>query len=233
MTNHQSGCLVCGQPLEYFETPKTLACSICGAKFESAAACRDGHFVCDQCHSQAGLEAVTRLALDEKSADPVDIARRMMENKFIHMHGPEHHYLVPAALLTAYKNAGGRLDLERTLALARQRAAKVPGGICGLWGSCGAAIGSGIFVSLATGATPMSGEPWSLANEMTSRSLAAIAAHGGPRCCKRDTWLATLAAVDFSRERLGVTMTRPDSIECSFFPANPSCKEAACLFFPG
>ena len=34
---------------------------------------------------------------------------------FCHMHGPEHHVMVGAALLTAYKNAGGELDLEPAL----------------------------------------------------------------------------------------------------------------------
>lgn len=30
-----------------------------------------------------------------------------------HMHGPEHHIMVGAALLTAYKNAGGDIDLGK------------------------------------------------------------------------------------------------------------------------
>lgn len=29
-----------------------------------------------------------------------------------HMHGPEHHVMVGAALLTAYKNAGGAIDFS-------------------------------------------------------------------------------------------------------------------------
>ena len=31
------------------------------------------------------------------------------------MHGPEHHVMVGAALLTAYKNAGGDIDLHSAL----------------------------------------------------------------------------------------------------------------------
>lgn len=232
MGNHRTGCLICGQALQYFEAPRKLTCEKCGLEFEAGACCENNHYVCDRCHSRAGFEAISESALAAGSADPVQVAREMMENGFINMHGPEHHYLVVAALLAAYKNAGGRVDLEKVLPLARQRAEKVPGGICGLWGSCGAGIGSGIFISLVTGASPLSGREWSLANQMTSRSLASIAENGGPRCCKRDTYLAILAAVDFVREHLGVKMTRPETVRCSFYMNNPSCRKEACLFYP-
>lgn len=46
---------------------------------------------------------------------------------------------------------------------------------------------------------------------MTARALDSIGRVGGPRCCKRDSWLAILAAVDFVRERLGVEMARTGS----------------------
>lgn len=38
-----------------------------------------------------------------------------MAAPFCHMHGPEHHVMVGSALLTAYKNAGGDIDLEKDL----------------------------------------------------------------------------------------------------------------------
>ena len=70
--------------------------------------------------------------------------------------------LVGSALLAAYKNAGGELDLDAALEEMRNRGAQVPGGICGLWGTCGAAVSTGIFVSLITGASPLSGKEWGL-----------------------------------------------------------------------
>ena len=45
-----------------------------------------------------------------------------------------------------------------------------------------------------------------MSNQMTARALDSIGRVGGPRCCKRDSWLAILAAVDFVRERLRVEM---------------------------
>ena len=43
----------------------------------------------------------------------------LMECAICHMHGPEHHVMVGAALLTAYKNAGGKIDLEPCLRFQR------------------------------------------------------------------------------------------------------------------
>lgn len=41
--------------------------------------------------------------------------------------GPEHHMLVGASLLTAYKNAGGELELSSALAEMQARASKGEG----------------------------------------------------------------------------------------------------------
>lgn len=233
MARHATGCLICGQDLEYFDQTKNFQCEICGHDFEAAVSCGDGHFVCDACHAKAGYELITSQALAGKSKNPITVACEMMKNKFINMHGPEHHYLVAAALLASYKNSGGDIDLEKSLLKARERAGKVPGGICGLWGCCGAGVGSGIFVSIITRATPLSEDQWQQANQMTALSLQAIARRGGPRCCKRDTWLAILTALDFVRERFQIEMEKPEKIRCSFFPENPSCKKTGCLFYPG
>ena len=111
--------------------------------------------------------------------------------------------MVGAAPLTAYKNAGGKLDLESALREMYSRGKAVPGGACGFWGACGAGISAGQFLAIATASTPLAREPWGLSNQMTARALDSIGKVGGPRCCKRDSWLAVQAAVDFVREHLG------------------------------
>lgn len=233
METFRSGCLICGGELVYFKQPQKLKCEFCGQENEAEAACVQRHYVCDHCHRRAAFESISAEAKASTLRDPLAIARKMMAHPSVNMHGPEHHYLVAAALLAAYVNSGGKLDLEKALSQARQRAEKVPGGICGLWGCCGAAVASGIFVSLATGASPLSGEEWSLANQMTSESLAVISRHGGPRCCKRDSFLAIRAAADFCAKHLGVKMEESGETVCSFFSMNPSCRKSDCLFFPG
>lgn len=73
------------------------------------------------------MDTIIGLCLKEESKDPVEIIEKMMALPFCHMHGPEHHVMVGAALLTAYKNAGGDIHLEHTLAEMMNRGKKVPG----------------------------------------------------------------------------------------------------------
>lgn len=223
-------CLICGAPLEYLAADTSMICALCGKAEPSKTRCIRGHYVCSDCHT-SGMDSIVSLCLQEKSANPVAILERMMSLPFCHMHGPEHHILVGASLLTAYKNAGGKLDLPKALGTMQERGKKVPGGVCGLWGSCGAAVSSGIFVSIVTGATPLSGAEWGLCNQMTSASLAAIGAVGGPRCCKRNGALAIETAVAFAREHLGIPMEL-GPILCTHYEENNQCLGSRCPYHP-
>ena len=178
--------------------------------------------------------AAGRACLASAVTDPVALATGLMQHPKVKMHGPEHHFLVPAALLTAYDNLRGDPSAKAShLREARRRAETVIGGMCGFHGACGAAIGIGIFVSLVTGATPLAREAWSLSNLATSEALAVIARRGGPRCCKRDTWLAILAAVRFARAHLGVTLPLGPRDPCGFSGKNRECLEQRCPFYRG
>jgi hypothetical protein len=148
------------------------------------------------------------------------------------MHGPEHHVLVGAALLTAYRNAGGNLQLEAAMKEMQSRGRAVPGGACGFWGACGAGISAGQFVSIATGSTPLAAEPWGLSNRMTARALESIGTVGGPRCCKRDSYLAILAAIEFAAEHLNVHMEKSMPV-CTRSGQNNQCIGKRCPFVGG
>jgi hypothetical protein len=163
------------------------------------------------------------------------MAVTLMRDTRIKMHGPEHHFLVPAVLLAAYCNATGRPREEKTemISKARRRAEEVKGGSCGFSGNCGAAVGTGIFVSLVTGATPLSRTEWRLANLMTSESLRAIAERGGPRCCKRDSFLAITTAVGFLKKELALSLPLEDSLACEFSSLNKECLRSGCPYFEG
>ena len=231
MTAHTENCIVCGSHIKYFESARSICCHICGTQHTTNTACLDGHYVCDSCHAEKGIICISNHASVALGKNPILIAIEMMENQSIYMHGPEHHCLVVAALLAAYRNAGGKADFTECLRNAVQRAKKVPGGICGIWGSCGAGIATGIFISVITGATPLSEKEWSLANRMTSGCLAIISENGGPRCCKRNTYLAIVQAAAFVREQFNVIMELPKQITCAFSHRNAQCKKAECLFY--
>ncbi len=221
-------CIICKAPLVYLETDELMECAICHKKENSKTRCVNGHYVCNECHME-GLDSILSLCLASESKDPVRIIQDMMMLPFCHMHGPEHHVMVGAALLTAYKNAGGELELEKALVEMMNRGRSVPGGACGFWGACGAGISSGMFVSIVSASTPLSVEPFALSHQMTARSLSAIGEIGGPRCCKRDSYLSILATIDFAAEHFGVQMEKPEII-CSFSAQNNQCIGKRCPF---
>ncbi len=232
MIEFRSGCVVCGGALEYLAAAEPMTCATCGSSAASAARCVAGHFVCDACHAGSAKDVIERFCAATASTDPLEIARVLMRHPKVKLHGPEHHFLVPAALLAAHANAcGAPSDKPRLLAEARRRSEPVAGGFCGFQGACGAAIGAGIYVSLATGATPLAAEAWGLANGATARTLDVLARVGGPRCCKRTTGLVLLSAVKFAREKLAVALDGRGA-PCEVSEINAECIEARCPFYP-
>ncbi len=224
-------CLICGAPLEYLSSDVLLECELCHKKEKSNTVCVNGHYVCDDCHTQ-GMDSIISLCLKETSKNPILILEKMVSLPFCHMHGPEHHVMVGSALLTAYKNAGGELDLHKSLLEMQSRGRKVPGGACGYWGACGAGISVGMFVSVITGATPLAKETWGLSNMMTAAALGAIGKLGGPRCCKRNSYTAIIQAVSFIKERFGIEMELdPSDIKCTRSLQNNQCKKKDCPFY--
>jgi hypothetical protein len=221
-------CLICKAPLEYLEKDILMECEICHKTENSKTRCINGHYVCNECHTQ-GLDTIIGLCIKETSKNPIAIIKKMMSLPFCHMHGPEHHVMVGAALLTAYKNAGGDIDLRHSLAEMMNRGKSVPGGACGFWGACGAGISSGMFISIISKSTPLAKEPFALSHKMTAKSLEQIGEIGGPRCCKRDSFLSILAAVDFVKDHFGVEMEKQE-IVCSFSSQNNQCIGKRCPF---
>jgi hypothetical protein len=222
-------CLICKAPLVYLKADERMECAICHKTENSKTRCIHGHYVCNACHT-AGMDAIIGVCLRETSKDPVGIIEKLMDLPFCHMHGPEHHVMVGAALLTAYRNAGGEVDLPAALTEMMNRGGSVPGGACGFWGACGAGISTGMFVSVISGSTPLAKEPFALSHRMTAKALAAIGEIGGPRCCKRDSYLSILSAISFVKENFGVEMERPE-ILCTRSAQNNQCIGKRCPFF--
>lgn len=221
-------CLICGAPLEYLQKDELMECVLCHKTENSKTRCVKGHYVCNECHTK-GMDSIIGLCLEEKSKNPVEIIEKLMSQPFCHMHGPEHHVMVGAALLTAYKNAGGNIDLPNALIEIMNRGKSVPGGACGFWGACGAGISSGMFVSIISNSTPLAVEPFALSHQMTSAALGKIGEIGGPRCCKRDSFLSILTAVDFVEKHFGIKMEKPEII-CEYSSKHNQCIGKRCPF---
>lgn len=171
------------------------------------------------------LKAVTR--------DPVELLFHIMERDDISIHGPEHHVLDGSCFLTALHNAGMDFDLEAALDELRERGAKMPGATCGQWGVCGSAASIGAALSILHGTGPLSGDQYYKDNlSYVSQALGRIGAVGGPRCCKRNAFLSTQAAIDFVRERYGVELPS-HKIVCGFSHRNQQCIGTRCPYFGG
>ena len=237
----RENCIICGAEIIYHNEQTEMKCDTCGKTVFSNACCKNGHFVCDECHEKGAEGTIREICLASASKNPFKIADEIMENPLIHMHGPEHHMIVGASLLTAYKNCvmtddtlaaerGFRKNLDELL----RRGKQVPGGSCGFWGVCGAAVSTGIFYSIITRTTPLAGKYWPDNMKGTVASLEKIAEFSGPRCCKRTSYLSLKAAVKFTDEHFGVKMEGgDDKIVCNHFVRNKECIGQKCPFFKG
>ncbi len=221
-------CLICGAPLKYLENEAQMECALCHKTENSKTVCENGHYVCSECHTQ-GIDTIIGVCMSENSKNPVTILQKLMALPFCHMHGPEHHIMVGSALLTAYKNSGGEIDLHKALVEMQSRGKEVPGGACGFWGACGAGVSTGMFVSIITGSTPLGNESWGLSNRMTAKALEAIGKIGGPRCCKRDSYLSITEAVRFVKTHRGIEMEIGE-IKCLHSGLNNQCIGERCPF---
>ncbi|KAH3760987.1 SAM-dependent methyltransferase [Pelomyxa schiedti] len=210
-------------------------CVVCGGVFDDVmVTCGRGHFVCDSCHSADAVHAILAVCAESDTSDPLSLAYSLLEFPSVCMHGPEHHFLVPAVLITAYHNTLGS-PREKKLAdlkAAKQRSSEVPGGWCGFCGCCGGAVGVGIFLSVVQNATPMSTSEWACSNQGTGVALGSLSSIGGPRCCARATFNGVIVGQHFAAAKLGVTFTKPNNIVCNVFKNNKQCLGVKCPFHP-
>ena len=101
---NNNGCLICGEELVYSADYHSVECYYCKGTFQSNVTCSKGHYVCDKCHAQTGIEQIETYCLSSNSVNPLEMASAIMQSDKIKMHGPEHHFLVPAVLIAAYCN---------------------------------------------------------------------------------------------------------------------------------
>jgi uncharacterized protein len=225
------GCLACGSDLVYLLKAQPMVCSGCGATHASRARCEQGHFFCDSCHAGTAVDAIERTCLASDETDPLAMALVAMRHPKVKMHGPEHHFLAPAVLIAAWCNLRGEGGQKAALlAEVRRRSEPVLGGFCGFQGTCGAGVGNGIFFSMVTAGSPLTGKQRGLANRATAEALSIIGNTNAPRCCKRDTFLALLSAARFARKHLDINFPIK-SVRCEFREMNDECTEVECPFY--
>jgi hypothetical protein len=129
MERHTSGCLLCGKALTYSSTSRNAHCAFCSEMQETNTYCVDSHFVCDGCHSLPATDFIEKACLTTDMKDPLELVIQLMKHPSVNMHGPEHHFLVPAVLLAAYDNASADHSSRcEKLKIANARASSILGG---------------------------------------------------------------------------------------------------------
>jgi len=177
------------------------------------------------------VKNIVEACLQETSKNPIEIFNKIAKKDYIRIHGPEHHILDGAAVLTAFYNAGGNINLKESLEELAQRGLQMPGAACGQWGVCGAVSSMGAALSIIDGTGPLSTDgTWGKHMKFTSKALGALAEVGGPRCCKRDAYLAFQEVIDYMNKNYDVKIEKQD-IKCSYSDKNQQCLKKNCPFY--
>jgi hypothetical protein len=222
-------CVICNA--ELIEVDTTATCSFCNQEAPAAYLCPHGHHICEACQLADLPEMVERVCAGTEETDPAAIVNLMMKHPLVVMHSQQHHVLVAPAVLAALANTGQYTLKPGRIAAAIKRTAEVPFAVCGTRGECGAAVGVGALVSILSGASYMKDRERSLALQATAEALQAIAAGGGPRCCKQSVYLSLETVVSFLERELDLHL--PLSIHCEFAARNEECKQERCAYYEG
>lgn len=220
-------CVVCGSGTV---GPKEGACTLCG-RIGTLSVCGSGHMLCGECVDAVAFDGIHRVCSDSSSSNPYAVFMQIMDDGKLRMHDYKHHVAVGASLLAAHRNAGADIDLGVMLNEMRKRGSKVPPGSCGFMGNCGAAVSVGIFLSILTGTTPYSEDTWGDVNLATAQCLIQMALVGGPRCCKRNSFIALRVGARIASEKFGSEMDVPEDPVCDMSDRNSECIRERCPFY--
>lgn len=167
----------------------------------------------------------------EKGTDPARIFKNIARKEYVSIHGPEHHILDGASILVAFKNAGGQIDLETALEKIFKEGLRMPGGMCGFWGICGAITSIGAALAIIDGTGPLSGDgTWGDHMQFTAKAIGELGGINGPRCCKRDAMVAFRNGVEYINTHYNVRLEYSDQ-KCEYSMLNDQCIKEKCPFF--
>ncbi|MDY6822888.1 MAG: DUF5714 domain-containing protein [Thermodesulfobacteriota bacterium] len=223
-------CMVCGKPLQYLKQDRPEPCALCGRVQTANAVCEAGHFVCDACHSRDMSDIVKHICTHTDAADMIDLLNRLRSHPCFPVNGPEHHFAVPGIILAVYRNLGGAVTGGDILA-GIDRGKAIPGGVCAVWGACGAALGVGVAFGIMLKSTPLAPTPRQMVQRVTDTVIQKINMHEAARCCQRETFTALKAAAELSKTLLPVELKADGDVQCRQQGKNRECIRQACPYF--
>lgn len=167
----------------------------------------------------------------ETGVNPIRIFKNIANKEYVDIHGPEHHILDGACILVAFKNAGGKIDLDSALEKLRNEGLRMPGAMCGLWGVCGAVSSIGAALSIIDSTGPLTTDgSWGSHMKFTSSALKELGEINGPRCCKRDALISFKNAIEYINSHYDVTL-ETETVKCEFSSRNKQCIKERCPYY--
>jgi hypothetical protein len=225
-------CILCGEELHKLDKIEDRVCDFCGQMKSVPVLCDNSHCICSDCLSMTAEEFVIDRCLKYKGINPIELAVEIMNSPVVRMHGAEHHFIVPAVLtacLHNYHKSTGDLK-EKLYSLHRRAIAETPRACSYDIGTCGAALGTGVFISSYLNHNLVEEDEWSLANKIIAIALKKVADAGPPRCCKRDTYLSLQATIEFMKDQFAIELPLYEA-KCTFSLRNRTCKHEECQFY--
>lgn len=178
-------------------------------------------------------ELIIRDIRSEAGVSPVRIFKNIAKNDYVSIHGPEHHILDGASILVAYHNAGGDIDLDKSLEKLCREGLRMPGGMCGQWGICGAITSIGAALSIIDGTGPLSEDgTWGEHMSYTAGAIVELGKINGPRCCKRDAMIAFKNGIEYINSHYDVHLEYEEQV-CGYSDRNQQCIRERCPFYRG
>jgi hypothetical protein len=168
--------------------------------------------------------------MESKETDMNTLFSLIRSHPSVPLHGPEHHAMVPAVILTAFINSGGLLPRQIILT-AIERGMQIAGGSCAFSGVCGAAAGVGIAFSLILDANPYKGKQRMQVQSAVTQVMQHLSKINAARCCRRDCFLALQCAAEISEEYLAVKLFARNKEQCRQQGDNKECPGSECPFF--
>jgi len=224
-----AGCMVCGTPLTYLENNREKKCAFCGIVKAANAECENGHFVCDDCHSSNAIDIVRHICLNTEETDMIDLFNMIRCHPSIPLHGPEYHFIVPGVIVATYRNLGGKVS-DTDIQTAIDRGKTIPGGVCGFWGGCGAALGTGTAFAVLLKGNPIKARERKIVQQITGIIINKINQLEAARCCQREAWTALKIAAELSPQYLEIPLRANGGTHCTQQSKNKECMGKGCPY---
>ncbi len=226
---YPSDCMRCSKPLVYLDKEETRTCTYCGQIGPANAVCESGHFVCNKCHSRDAAEIVRQICLHTDQTKMIELLDTIRSHPAFPLHGPEHHFTVPALIVSVYRNMGGKVS-DADIVCAIDRGRSVPGGVCAFWGACGAALGVGIAFGIILQSNPLKPGTRQKIQQAVGKIISEIADIKAARCCRRESYTALIAAARLSEQILSISLEAGAVPECRQQDINRECIRRACPY---